>query len=338
MNRDSLIIPYADNEKCIEIGKVLANFHLNASFLQRPFLHQQADDETIARACYFAVAICHQTHQLFNTDLNLHGWDYLEHVFTALSGQKSILLDPCYIVREDRNILKKKLEDLFPRSGQNSGTSLDRTDERTDILQEAAGFISTQYGNNILRLLHSTEGRLFNNGTGFYEQLATTSVFADPLFKKSTFLIKLLTDCNLYHIRDTENILPIMDYHMQRVLLRTGAVAIPDAKLASDLRNRVFAGSDQPVRNACVEAMKMIARTSGHSILAMNDIFWPLGRSCCQTKPLCISGICEKKPCSLTANLLLDQHTNCIFETVCKGATNPLYRDFWQPEVITHFY
>jgi hypothetical protein len=330
--------PYVGTGQCIAIGKVLSGYTLNESFLQRPFLHQQSDDETIARACFFSVAICHQTHQLYNTDLNLYGWDYLEYVFTGLSNRGSITLDPCWLASADKNILMEKFAQLFPRGGTGSVSSLDSLDERICLLKNSALFILSEYNNSVLQFLKSTESRLINSGFGYYEQLIATDAFADPLCKKSTFLLKLLADCAVYHIIDTENLVPIMDYHMQRVLLRNGAIEVPDEKLAASLRNRTPLQSDQSIRVASIEAMRKIARSSGHSLLTMNDIFWPLGRSCCLDNPLCISGLCEKNPCTLTRNIRLDHHSACILEPVCRGAMNQGYRDFWQPEVVTHFY
>ncbi len=81
---------------------------------------------------------------------------------------------------------------------------------------------------------------------------------------------------------------------MQRVLLRTGCVDIVDESLESDLKNKNPIADDHEIREACIESMKLIAETSGLSVFKMNDVFYTMGRSCCNEEMLCQSGICEK--------------------------------------------
>jgi hypothetical protein len=329
---------YVSPEKCLEIGTIISGYPINPLFRERPFLRQKADNESIARCCLFSVSICHQTHKLYNSDLDLYGWDYLEHVFCMLGQSNSPLIDPSYIISEDHNSLKRKYEELFPESSENRQTTLDQIDERIELLKETALFICQSHKNNVIYFYESTGNKLLNNGVGFYDQLLNTTTFADPWRKKSTFLLKLLIDCKLYQVTDIENLVPIMDYHMQRVLLRTGAVEIADKDLADALHKHELLKDDTGVRETCIEAMKLIALCSRRSVLAMNDIFWPLGRSCCYNTPNCSSGSCEKNPCTLSLTIELDSPHKCIFTDVCKGAKDEEYRNYWQPVVITNYY
>ena len=125
---------------------------------------------------------------------------------------------------------------------------------------------------------------------------------------------------------------------MQRVLLRTGCVEVNDQELKTKLQKRQAIKDDEPIRKACIEAMDIIAQTSAYHSFKMNDIFYTLGRSCCNEATLCRTHTCEKTPCTLTRAVILESHENCIFQTVCKGATNDNYHKYWQPQVQTHFY
>jgi hypothetical protein len=162
--------------------------------------------------------------------------------------------------------------------------------------------------------------------------------FSDPLQKKSTFLIKLLEESALLKIKDHEHFIPIMDYHMQRVLMRLGCVEITDKQLHQQLIERTPINSDEAIRVACVDAFRIIADISGHPVTKMNDFFWSVGRSCCNETTLCKDKVCSKNPCTLTQIIKLNIHNFCIFEEDCKGYRDDNYRNLWQPLVDTHFY
>jgi len=125
---------------------------------------------------------------------------------------------------------------------------------------------------------------------------------------------------------------------MQRVLLRTGCVEVPDSDLADALRKRTLLPSDLEVRSACIDAIKIITNQAQHPITKMNDVFWTLGRSCCMEEPLCTSEKCHKDPCTFFLAMDIETHDKCIFEEVCPGKNDKLYRSYWQPEVETHYY
>ena len=96
--------------------------------------------------------------------------------------------------------------------------------------------------------------------------------------------------------------------------------------------------SDKEIREACIEAMRIISRVSGFDVLKMNDLFWSLGRSCCNETTLCRTGKCEKSPCSLLSAIEFDKHNSCIFEDVCLASSDDEYLKYWQPVVETRYY
>jgi hypothetical protein len=205
-------------------------------------------------------------------------------------------------------------------------------------MKELSRFIQKRFEGSFSGFLEEANGKLFNHGKGFYETLGQTGAFSDPLRKKSSFLAKLLIDSKLFTISDRKNYIPIMDYHMQRVLLRLGCVKVLDNALGISLRNQTPVTSDQAVRNACIEAMHNLVINSGIDPWVMNDIFWSLGRSCCNETTLCTDKCCMKDPCSFQAIVQIPDHKNCSFETTCKGFQDKETRRLWEPIVETHYY
>jgi hypothetical protein len=121
-------------------------------------------------------------------------------------------------------------------------------------------------------------------------------------------------------------------------LLRTACVEVQDNELYEKLVNKYSIEDDTDIRNACIDSMKIIAKESGYSVLKMNDVFYTMGRSCCNEKPLCQHHSCEKSPCTLSLAIDIPEKHSCIFENTCKGATDEKYRAYWQPVVETHYY
>lgn len=335
MNSKPVII---NNDQCNRVGEIIKNLKLRPDFYRREFISLKTDNETKCRMLFFAVAICHQTYFLRNPKLNLFGWDYLEHVFLKLAKQKSQLLNPSFLSKTGAGNLIKMIKPLFSHDGMPENCTLDRLEERVVLMKEAGKILLSRYENSVRNMLDKADCYLFGNGEGLYEILACFTAFSDPLRKKSTFFIKLLQEANLVKIHDPENFIPIMDYHMQRVLLRLGCVEIIDPGLRQKLINRTEINSDHEIRSACVEAFRIIAGVSGNGITRMNDIFWSLGRSCCNETMLCVHKYCEKSPCTFTQIVDVDIHDFCIFANVCKGNKDENYRKLWQPIIKTHFY
>ena len=324
--------------QCRAVGETLKNYHIKTSFLQREFLSVDVSVEKKLSALFFAVAVCHQTHTLHNTKSGNKGWDYIEEVFLKMMKEDDPWLSPEFIRSQNHKALEYKLMVLFSETGKPEDTTLNHVSERSDLMHALASFISNSFKGSYSFLLEESGNRLLHDGSGYFELLEKSDAFADPRRKKSMFLYKLLNDAGLYSITDTENLIPIMDYHMQRVLLRTGCVLITDEKLFTDLQQKTPLNSDEPVRSACIDAAREIAKSSGHSITAMNDFFWPMGRSCCLENPVCISGVCSKNPCTLSTLSDYPAHTHCMLQKTCKGAADAGIRELWEPIVKTHFY
>jgi hypothetical protein len=327
-----------DQHTCLQTAELIRNVRLRESFYARPFLRVSAPTEIRLRGYFYAVAICHQTYHLQNKALNLFGWDYLEHVFTKLMNEQAPVLKPGHLSALPSTEVENMLASLFSLDGNAATTTLDRLPERAGMLIELDTLLDVQYQSSLSGLVEMSGNCLMNNGNGFYEVLPQLASFADPMRKKITFLLKLLEEAGMVSISDTDNFIPIMDYHMQRVLLRIGCVQVIDKILRDKLANREPLTDDIIIRSACIDAFKLIAKQSGYAITKMNDFFWSLGRSCCNEKPLCQVNHCEKDPCTFFEIVEIKEHANCYFKSCCKGYSDENFRKLWQPVVETHYY
>ena len=125
---------------------------------------------------------------------------------------------------------------------------------------------------------------------------------------------------------------------MQRLLLRTGCVKVLDSELEETLKKRRRLISDKEIRGKCVRAVKGISEISGLSVFDLDDIFWALGRSCCNDRVLCRDEVCSKVPCTFNEIVDLKVHDRCVLERYCIGSRDSNYLDFWEPKVTTEFY
>ncbi len=327
-----------DVERCRQVAGLVAGLRIRRSFYDRDFLTFDADRETKLRVYLMAAAICHQTRDLHHPGLKLWGWDYLEYGFLKLVHEKHVLLNPGYLSICTDPDIEGMLLGAFSPDGRPEHCTLDRIPERAGMLAEICRELKAGYQSKVSNLVDRAEGRVIHDGKGLYELLSGFKAFSDPSRKKTTFFIKLAVDAGVLFIRDPGNLVPIMDYHMQRVLLRMGCIRVDDPAVLEALANRRPLASDREVRDAAIGAMRIIAAESGQGILKMNDFFWPLGRSCCHETTLCSDHKCTKTPCTFSRVVATRDHKQCAFGEVCRGSAEKKYRDLWEPVVETHYY
>ncbi|MFZ2193349.1 MAG: queuosine salvage family protein [Candidatus Moraniibacteriota bacterium] len=327
-----------NQKQCELIGKIMLPLQFRKKHFERPFLTFIADSETKLRVYLFATAICHQTHTLANKRKNLEGWDCLEDVFTELGRTNSSLLDPEFLAKLSSEELVEKLEVTFSDDGNPKSCNLDRLGERADFIIQIAKVLNEKYEGKVEKLINKGDGYLLKGEDGLYNLLEDFDAYSDPLRKKSTVFIQMVVDANLYKFKDLDSVLPVMDYHMQRLLLRTGCVEVVDDELKTALQNKKQIESDDEVRRASIEATKIISKSANKNYFDLNFILWSIGRSCCKEKVLCQDGVCNKNPCTFFETVDMTEHTHCIFERVCMGNKDKEFRKYWQPIVETHYY
>ncbi|MCF8404842.1 MAG: hypothetical protein K9H58_12910 [Bacteroidales bacterium] len=323
---------------CHQAAEILKGINIRPDFYKRKFLNLEADRETKLRIYLFSAAICHQTHTLHHSALNLWGWDYLEKGFIQMLEEKSQLLSPEWIISTEVPAVRNHLASFYSPDGTPAKSSLDRLDERTSMLVELSKHMVEYHASHVSDFIDQSCGLLLHRENGLYQRLGKFKAFCDPQKKKITFFLKLAMDARVIKLKDPQNLIPIMDYHMQRVLLRLGCIDFTDKNYFNQLRKQESLKSDEPVRSASIEAIKLIGEASGHGILKMNDFFWPLGRSCCNKTTLCHDQSCAKSPCTFEQMTEIHSHKNCVFEQICEGSRNDEYRELWEPIVNTHYY
>lgn len=321
-----------------KIGHQVGKLNIRQYFFHRPFLKNEFPIEQKLSLIFNAVAICHQTRNLYSPKLKLFGWDYMEDVFVKLALEESPLLSPGLVIQMESETLQNALLCAFSDTGLAYDSTLDTIEERARLYKGINQLLVDNFEGSFSRLLSRTNHKFINHDRGFYELLSDNEAFADPQRKKSSFLFKLLYDAELYQVTDEDEFFPIVDYHMQRVLLRLGCVDVLDKNLDVSLRNRLPLESDLPVRQACSDAFKIIAETSGMKIWAMNDVFWPLGRSCCNETTLCSDHKCIKDPCTFNLMIDLEHHEQCVFSEVCTAYQQGNPKGYFEPMVTTHYY
>ena len=325
-------------DQCKAIGRVLQTLSIKPTVYQREYFSLSTDSETKLRMFFFSIGICQQTHTLINKKLNLVGFNYLEKVFADLAKASSELLDPFFVKNQTPQALSERFAVLFSETGDLKDCTLDRLDERSRLCIDMSQKLVENYEGQICAFIAKSQGYLAGE-QGIYRLLSDFEAYSDPFKKKSSLFVTFAHHVGLFPIQDLDCLIPIMDYHMQRVLLRFGCVEILDEQLRRALMNQENLPSDEEIRSASIEAVHQLARYSGHSVFNIHDFLWPLGRSCCKEKPLCQHGLCDKAPCTFDSFVLLpSHHTHCVFEGTCKGSLEKEYRNLWQPLVDTHYY
>lgn len=305
---------------------------------QREYFSVSAPTETKLRMFLFSIGICQQTHTLINKKLNLVGFNYLENVFTNLAKTNSELLDPFFVKNQTPETLSKRFSFLFSETGDPKDCTLDRLEERSRFCIDMSQKLVGSYAGQVCTLIAKSQGYLIGK-QGMYRLLSDFEAYSDPFKKKSSLFLSFAHQVGLLTIQDLDNLIPVMDYHMQRVLLRFGCVEILDEQLRQALVKQEKLPSDEQIRLASIDAVLQLAHYSGHSVSTVHDFLWPLGRSCCKEKPLCQHGVCDKSPCTFDSFVLLpSRHCRCVFEGTCKGSLKEDYRNLWQPLVDTHYY
>jgi len=324
--------------QCKAIGQVLATLSIKPTVYQREYFSLPLDSETKLRMFFYSIGICQQTHTLIHKKLNLVGFNYLEKVFADLAKMDSELIDPFFLQSQAPQELSKRFAPLFSETGDPKDCTLDRLEERSRLCIDMSQKLIENYSGQVSVLTARSQGYLAGK-EGIYQRLSDFEAYSDPLKKKSSLLVTFAQHVGLYEIRDPDNLIPIMDYHMQRVLLRFGCIEILDPQIKQTLIRQEKMQSDEEIRAAAIAAVHELARNSGHSVFNIHDFLWPLGRSCCKEKPLCQSGHCDKSPCTFDSFVSLSSpHTHCVFEGTCKGSLHEEYRSLWQPLVETHYY
>ena len=107
----------------------------------------------------------------------------------------------------------------------------------------------------------------------------------DPLAKKANLLVIILSQRpeRFLDLRDPESVQPIVDYHMMRGCLRTGAICVSDGDLSDRLERRqwVTPAEETLIRETTHAALTALVEESGRTVGEVDGFFFRNGRSYC---------------------------------------------------------
>jgi sugar/nucleoside kinase (ribokinase family) len=109
----------------------------------------------------------------------------------------------------------------------------------------------------------------------------------DPLRKKSALLGLILRERpERFLPRGAEDLPPIVDYHVQRSLLRLGIVEVHDPGLQARLESRVrlLPADEEAIRRSAGKAMSRLAGASGRGMAACDYFLFQMRHRCPETR------------------------------------------------------
>ena len=295
--------------------------------------------ETALRVLFFFSAINHDTRGLRGVIRGrlVRGSEYLLHLLFDMARQDPSALEPA-------RLAELTLSDFLSWFGEPGEAVYPRRPaERVELLRDAARKLLAHYNGRVEALLEACGGRLSGPG-GLVERLRAFRAFSDPLAKKTMVFAILASLEGLWEPLDREAIKVGVDYHLQRVALRTGMVRPLDERLREKLARRLFVSAEEhhAIRAACLKAYERVGELSGLSQLEVDQVFWHLGRSCCtRLRPACeLGGACERRApaCSLREALSPACGGRCLLSGACEGERKAELRKLAEPKVITFYY
>jgi hypothetical protein len=312
----------------------LASIKLPVDFQQRfvPALH--TDQETAYLALLWVAAICHSTKGGLLGTINgreVKGTEYLLAAFCAAANSDSESVSVRRIMVMDEDGLRSLLVKPFVAST----VVLTDLARRAEMLRVLATEIAEKFAGKIGVLLIQTDHHV-GGSEGFYAKMDQFSAFRDPLKKKSGVFLYFLEVAGLWKIVDHDQLMPMIDYHVIRLLCRTGCLEIQDPNLRHKLlaQSPVTEEEERMIREAAFKVR--ISLTPLFDVPERGELLYLLGRSYCRHAPVCVSG---NAPENDSFNLYTGEvFKGCPFQFWCPGACDSSYRELWEPMIQTEHY
>jgi hypothetical protein len=329
-----------DKVACEKIAEKLKDLRLKV--VSSPSLKFELpcnDYERNLEYCFFLTAVLFDTRGL---DGNVDGKELYGSDYFFAAAMKKFKEDPEFFTPERmRQITPEGLNAIFSPYGKPENTLIRRSEERVEILRDCAEKLLDKYDGSVSGLLQLTEGHLTRlDKLGLIDLLAEFKGYEDPHFKKGFLLLMIYDKYNLFKIKDRENLFVPVDYHLQRVALRSGIVRVVDKNLEKKLKNRevVDEKDEFEIRDYVKRSYKIVERSSGIETFDLNQIFWNLGRSCCHYSydPRCNK--CPKTHCSLEQSLDYKCEGRCPIANACMATCEAEMRKLFEPTLKTTYY
>ena len=326
-----------NHEICCEIGKVFGELEevKPRDWISRDFPPEvnKNDREAMENVVSYFFFWCAQQFCFWYSI----GEKYVTPMYAVKNGKKrkgSAFLDPCLIsiysknprwfrAENQKTITKSELEQKL--SDDNGICPLPLMDERLSICLDSAKKLD-KFKGSVLNLLKAASGYLIRDGKGLLEILEGFSGYRDsPFYKKSLLFVATMVNRpeKFFKIKDEGNMHAIIDYHLQRLALRTGAIEVIDQNLKRKLENRLYVTEYEEfdVRKATLDAFDIIckeAKKREKDPFEVDYYAWRARTYCPEMK----EPDCDK----------------CLIKDPCKGSRYPSYKRLFQPVFVTTKY
>ena len=324
-----------DERRCLALGRALADAPHASRFDEEICPSSSLKDEDFLRALLWATAICHATKGAFrgkSAGREIKGWDYLLRAIMDAAET-----DPSSISPEAMNhIGPADLVRLLSRPRFDGTVNLGDSARRAEILRDLAGWLIQDFGGAALSVFRRANFRLAAEG-GLYAELRSAPGFQDPYHKKTSVLVGTAHYSHRFAFSDIENFVPMTDYHVMRVLCRTGCVVVSDTSLVRRLKLQlpVEPGEEECIRRSAIEACRLAASGGPVSTVELNMLLWAHARSLCRYQPVCESKMPEHDSFRIMTGA---DDRACSFASWCRGRFNAEFRRIWEPLTPTENY
>lgn len=250
---------------------------------------------------YILSGICHQ----FN-------WNFLITSLDKVRKENPSKFTPEYLSKVSHQELIDWLFD-YPKKKR-----LEKKFKRAKFVRNLAQILVKKHERKVTNLLKKAKGKI-GGKRGVYSLLRETIAYGeDPLFKKASVFVAVAEDLELAKFSDWGKYIPPIDYHIARILLRTGTIKINDKKLLSKLLNYnpVKEKEDILIRKAAIKVVKLMAGKTAKRRKTIQGLLWCLGRDCCHEEvPHCRA--CNFKKCLCKTYIAFSCDRDCFLKGVC---------------------
>jgi len=250
---------------------------------------------------YILVGICHQIN-----------WNFLMKELDKIRVKTPSKFIPEYLSKISHKELTTWLL-AYPRR-----VRLDNKMKRARLVRNMSRLLLEKYEGKILNLVNKSSNKM-EGKNGMYALLAETIAYGeDPLRKKATVFIDLAEEWGLINFSDWENYIPPIDYHIARILLRSGVVKVLNKRLLLRLMRcqPVTKKEDLAIRQACIETIILMAGKEAKKRKKIQGILWALGRDCCHEKiPNCEN--CQLRDCTCKKYIANKCGGSCFLKEAC---------------------
>ncbi len=332
----STLVTVVDRRRCRDLASRLPTIDIRASH----FAPAPQNPDAAVRLTEFHLAwigICQRTGPLQGVvdGVAYRGSDYLAHRLRVRLDE-----DPGrFAARRLADVGADDLRAWLSDDGDPASSTVDRVDERVGLLNDMGQVLLEGYDGSAAALLAASKGRL-EGRSGLYERLSRMRAYRDPVRKKSGLLIQVLRHSGVFEPVDPEALGIAADYHVLRVLLRTGALQLKGDR-GRELRQgaEMTESEDTRIRAKALEAGRVMSEVVG--VQSLDPLLWMIGRNCCAPDhpPVCTLGPCTlAADCSLLGSTNLSCSQVCPFDGSCAGSQNPEAAGFREPWLDTDLY